>query len=131
MISCLTLAVARPQGVLTNQKVFSVHKKNRHARRFESIRIHILYFEVSGASRNTRPKTDIVIPPLNHYINHPRTEEHLCSVIHNTEMPHHRHCQKQENSTNNAAFLYCEILILQLYLTWYHSKIHLLSRLST
>ncbi len=36
LISCLTLAVARPQGVLTNQKVFSVHKKNRHARRFEA-----------------------------------------------------------------------------------------------
>lgn len=118
-------------GCFNKSKGFFCAQKKPPCQAVWSIRIHILYFEVSGASRNTRPKTDIVIPPLNHYINHPRTEEHLCSVIHNTEMPHHRHYQKQENSTNNAAFLYCEILILQLYLTWYHSKIHLLSRLST
>lgn len=46
--------------------------------------------EVSGASRSIRQDIRDCGLPLNNYLNHPRTEEHLCSVAYNTRMVHHR-----------------------------------------
>lgn len=41
-------------------------------------------------------------------LNHPRTEEHLCSVIHNTEIVHHRSIGNTKNLPNIALFRYCK-----------------------
>ena len=57
----------------------------------------VIRIEVSGASRNIHPYNRYCDSPLNHYINHPRTEEHLFSVIYNTGIVHHRPCQEIKN----------------------------------